>query len=136
MRDRELVVALSLLAATVHAWLAPGHFAQAGWLGAAFLASATVQTGWAMAAATGPMTPSLVRAGLAVNLACVAAWALSRTAGLPGLPVEPVGVLDVLTVGAELSLCALVIGGRRAQPAGLAFGASLLCVLASGMGAH
>lgn len=54
---------------------------------------------------------------------------------LPGLAVEPVGVLDRLTVGAELSLCGMP-AGLRARPAGLAFGASLLCVLASGMGAH
>ncbi len=130
--ERDVLVALSLLAATVHAWLAPGHFAQAWWLGAGFAASAALQTGWAIAVLNGAPP----RWGLVANLAFVAAWAVSRTTGLPGLPVEPVGVLDLLTVGAELSLCALLVLGRRAQPAGLVFAASLLCVVASGMGAH
>jgi hypothetical protein len=129
--NRDLAIGLSMLAATVHAWLAPGHFDQAWWLGAGFAGSAAVQTGWALAALSGPPP----RWGLICNLVFVAVWAVSRTVGLPGLPVEPVGVLDVLTVGAELSLCGM-LAGLRTQKAGLAFGASLLCVLASGMGAH
>lgn len=136
MIDRDLTVGLSLLAATVHAWLAPGHFEHAWWLGTGFLAAAIVQTGWAAAVLSKGLTRPLVAAGFAINLTAVGVWAVSRTAGLPGVPDEAVGVLDLLTVGAELSLCALLVAGRRAQPAGLAFGASLLCVIASGMGGH
>ena len=130
---RDVSVALSLLAATVHAWLAPGHVAQAWWLGAGFAAAAAAQTAWAIAAVHGRPP---VRTGLLINLGLVAAWLVSRTAGLPGVGVEAVGVLDVLTVGAELSLCALLVLGPRAQLAGAVSGAALLCMLASGMGAH
>lgn len=129
---RDVAVALSLLAATVHAWLAPGHVAQAWWLGTGFAVAAAAQTAWALAALSRVHVP----AGVAINLGCVAVWALSRTAGLPGLGVEPVGVLDVLTVGAELSLCGLLVLGPRVQMVSVVCGASLLCVLASGMGAH
>lgn len=133
MIARDMAVALSLLAATVHAWLAPGHFGQAWWLGAGFAAAATAQMSWAIAALSGRPHAA---AGVALNLGLVAAWLISRTSGLPGLAAEPVGVLDVATVGAELSLCALLVVGRRAQAAGAVCAAFLLSVLASGMGAH
>ena len=124
---------LSLLAATIHAGLAPDHFHHAAWLGALFVLAAAAQTAWALAALAGrgPVT-----AGVALNLACVAAWLLSRTAGLPGLGVEPVGVLDVLTAGVELSLCGLLLRARGALGSGLVFACALVCLLASGMAGH
>jgi hypothetical protein len=126
---------LSLVAGTVHAGLAPDHFGHAWWLGAGFVLAAVLQTAWTVGALHG-VDERLVAAGLLVNLGCVAAWLVSRTVGLPGLPVEPAGVLDVLTVGVELSLCALLLRLPRAQTAGLVFAASLVCVFASGMATH
>ena len=124
---------LSLAAGTVHAGLAPAHFAEAWWLGAGFVLAAAAQTAWTLVALRGVV---LVKAALVLNLGLVGAWALSRTAGLPGLAVEPVGVLDVLTVAIELSLCGLVLRLPRAQAAGLMFCAALVCVWASGMATH
>jgi hypothetical protein len=126
---------LSLLAGTMHGGLAPDHFGHAVWLGAGFVLAAVLQTAWTLAALRG-VGERLVAAGLLVNLGCVAAWLVSRTVGLPGLTVEPAGVLDVLTVGVELSLCGVLLGMARAQTAGLIFACSLVCVYASGMATH
>jgi hypothetical protein len=126
---------LSLTAATVHAGLAPEHLGHAAWLGAGFVVAAVLQTAWSLLALRG-LDGRLVAAGVLVNLALVGAWLVSRTVGLPGLAVEPAGVLDVLTVGVELALCGLLVRIPRAQTAGLAFAASLLCVFASGMATH
>ena len=133
----DVAVILSVLAATVHAWLAPSHLAHDALLGAGFVAAAVAQTAWALAARARLSSRPVVVAGLAINAALVAAWALHRTLGLPGAGTpEPVGVLDVLTVGAELSLCGLLLGSDRARQAGVVVAAALACVLASGMGAH
>lgn len=120
----------------MHAWLAPSHFSEHGLLGAGFLAAAVLQTAWALAARAG-LSPRLVAAGVAGNAVFVAAWLLQRTVGLPGAGVpEAIGVLDTLTVAAELSLWGLLLGLERARQAGVVGGAALVCVLASGMGAH
>ena len=126
---------LSLLAGTVHAGLAPDHFAHAAWLGGGFVLAAVLQTAWTAFALRG-LDGRLVAAGLLLNLGLVGGWLVSRTVGLPGLAVEPVGVLDILTVGVELALCGLLLRIPRAQTAGLVFACSLICVYASGMAIH
>ena len=120
----------------MHAWLAPGHFTHPA-LGAGFALAAVLQTVWALAAATRGLTPIVERSGAVLSAALVAAYVLQRTVGLPGTGApEAVGVLDGLTVGAELALCGLLLGSERARQAGVVIGAALVCVLASGMGAH
>jgi hypothetical protein len=126
---------LSLLAGSVHAGLAPAHFAEATWLGVAFVLAAAGQTLWAMLALSGVQRWQ-VAFGLVVNLGCVVCWAVSRTVGLPGEGLEPVGAVDLVTAAAELSLCAMLLRVPRAQTAGLISAAMLGCVLAGGLAAH
>lgn len=142
MSDRALIAAvLSLLAATVHAGLAPHHFGESAALGTAFALAAAGQTALVIAAARG-LTRRTALAGIALNVAILAAWGLSRTVGLPvgphpGTP-EPVAALDVLTALAEAGVCLLLSqrAWRWIEGAGLASGAALVCLLVSGMAVH
>jgi hypothetical protein len=135
--DPVLIAAgLSLLAGTVHAGLTPHHFAHSVVLGTGFAAAAIGQTAWTAAARHG-VSERLARAGIALNLAILVAYLVSRTVGLPWGPHEPFGVLDVLTAAVEGSLCILLLGRvRYAQTAALASSAALVCLLASGMAGH
>jgi hypothetical protein len=136
MSDRALIAAgLSLLAGCVHAGLAPVH---PGLLGVAFAFAAAGQTWCTIAYARGQVTGRPAALGIALNVAILFGWALSRTVGLPGLPVEPVGVLDVGTGLVEAGLCLLLTPRvwRHAETAGLVTGATLVCLLVSGMAVH
>ena len=75
--------------------------------GLLFLASALGQTVWAVLLLAAP-SARLLAAGAAGNLGILAAWALSRTTGLPvgpepGTP-EPIGALDIAASAFELGL--------------------------------
>jgi hypothetical protein len=140
--DEVVVAAIVVAVATgaVHAALVPSHVGESVVLAAVFLAAAGLQLGWAAAVARGGLGPGAVRTGIALNLAAAGAWLLSRTAGLPvgdhPWAPEPTGVLDVLTVWAELLLVALLAAGAAGRRAALVVAAVLVCVLVSGMGVH
>ena len=97
----------SLGAATIHALAAPPHLNVYRPLGAAFLVAAFAQAVWPALVLARRSRPLLL-AGIAGNTAVLAAWAVSRTMGLPvgpdaGVP-EPVGALDLTASLFELAL--------------------------------
>ena len=107
--------AIHLAMATSHAgeWLAEGVvFAIAGWL----------QIGLALAFAVRPSKAALVIACVA-NLLFVAAWAWTRTVGMPFGPeqgnVHETGFVDVTAAALEMAivvLCALALAMPTAPP--------------------
>jgi hypothetical protein len=102
------LAAISMLAATVHVWVAPEHLQEWWGYGIFFLATALAQ---------GICGPLLLRrparwvllAGAAGNLAVLILWLVTRTTGIPFFgphagDVEPVGFLDLLCALAEAGL--------------------------------
>ena len=87
------------------------------------MSAALAQAVWGALVLARP-SARLVAAGVAGNVAIIAAWALSRTAGLPigpdaGTP-EPVAALDAVATAFELGVVvtalALLAGGRFVRP--------------------
>ena len=114
-----LAVTGMLAAAGVHAAMIAPHLRERLLLGAFFLGCALAQLAWTARALRRP-APSWLAVGAAGNLAVVALWAVTRTAGLPlGLVPSPeaVGGWDVACVAFELvaaGACAVAAG----RPAG------------------
>lgn len=115
---RHVVALVSAASAGVHVALAPEHFDEGGpLLGGSFVVAALGTAVVALAIRDprrdrwAPLTAFLVLGGVA------AAYALSRTSGLPGLIADPEAVdpLGVLTSAAELfgAICAVVITLRK-----------------------
>ncbi|MEP6639847.1 MAG: hypothetical protein ABJC39_10900 [Chloroflexota bacterium] len=110
-RSLVLIMAgLSAGAAVIHFAAAPGHYAEIGGLAIGFVASGGFQAVWVKACLAGPSSRTMT-IGIVVNLAIVAAWAYTRTVGLPvgefaGSP-EPIGLPDGASVVFEL----LLVGG-------------------------
>ncbi len=135
--DAAMSIAIGLLLTTglVHASITPAHLAEWWALGALFAACAVAQLALGVALAVRPR-PRVLRAAIAVGVVAVAAWALSRTVGLPLAPgrllVERAGPLDVLTTLAEAITVALLAGrlDRRGLRAARGTGAVLIGVLA------
>jgi hypothetical protein len=110
----SLAATLSLLAALIHLWVAPEHFAEWWGYGAFFVAVAALQASYAVAVVRWPR-PWLLRLGILGNLALIALWIWTRTIGLPPVgpaagEVEPVGGLDVVAKLAEVGVVALLGG--------------------------
>ncbi len=110
-RSLVLIMAgLSAGAAVIHLAAAPGHFAEIGSLAFGFVASGVFQAVWVRACLAGPSSRTMA-VGIVVNLAIVAAWAYTRTVGLPigelGGSPEPIGFPDGASVLFEL----LLVGG-------------------------
>lgn len=104
-------------AAWIHALVAGEHVAGSLALGGAFVAVAVAQTAWAIALLRRP-TDRLLLLGAAGNALVVLLWAASRTVGLPGIGLQPVGVLDVLATSYELAAVgACLAAARIASPA-------------------
>lgn len=101
---------LSGVAAVVHALVAAPHFEEYAPFGALFLFAAMAQAAWSVTALVAPSS-SLLRAGVLLNTGIVAAWAFSRTTGLPVGPdawtPEPAAALDLVATIAELAVIAI-----------------------------
>jgi hypothetical protein len=111
-----LAVVSCAAAAGAHAAVGPAHFREKTVLGLFFAVAAAAQMGWSVAVAMRP-SALLLRLGVAGNLALVALWALTRTAGLPGLAPEAVGAWDLACVTWELVAalaCLHVLAGHVA----------------------
>ncbi len=140
----------TVAAAGIHAALFPPHLRERALFGAFFLGCALAQLAWSERALRRP-TPRWLALGAAGNLAVVALWAVTRTAGLPFglLPTpEAVGTWDVACAAFELVAAGACVAAARQQlgrlapwrewhaaaHAWLALTATLLVVLSIGGG--
>ena len=111
--------ALSLVAALVHLWVAPGFFEVWWGYGSFFLAAATAQGLFSVALLRWPgRVVSL--AGILGNLAMIVLYVVTRTSGVPFGPhatrAEEAGVLDMSTTAVELCVIVFLLsllGGRE-----------------------
>ncbi|HEY8543438.1 MAG TPA: hypothetical protein VIL36_00255 [Acidimicrobiales bacterium] len=109
---RWVLASFSAGAGLLHLVMAPSHLGTSAAEGAGFLVAAWLQLALAVALVVRPTRPVLV-ATVVVNAGLVAAWAVSRTAGLPfGAHAdhpESVTLVDGTCVAFELLLVALVV---------------------------
>ena len=116
-----IAAALSGGAAVIHLVAAPPHYAEIGDLASGFVAAAAFQGWWALRA-RGGLTPRLIDVGIAVNVAIVAAWAWTRSVGLPvgelaGRP-EAVGFPDAVCTAFEVLLVGVLLVARSGLDSG------------------
>jgi hypothetical protein len=99
----------SAAAATIHFAVIPPHWDEYVPFAVLFAVTGAFQLLWAVAVLVRPGR-AIVLAGAAVNLGVAAAWALSRTAGMPIGPdawtPEAVGVADVAATLFEVAVAA------------------------------
>ena len=107
-----IAAALSLGAGAVHFAVVGEHFTEFPPYGVAFAALASFQVVWAVRFLRRP-TRALAWLAVIVNAGVVVAWCCSRTIGLPFGPhagdPEPIGPLDLVATGLELSLIVVVV---------------------------
>lgn len=121
--------ALSLVAALIHLWVAPGHF-QVWWgYGSFFLAAASAQGLLAVVLLRWPgWAPCL--AGVLGNLAVVALYVVTRTSGVPFGPhatrAEEAGVLDMTATAVELATVVFLLSLLGGRARAVAVNAALL----------
>jgi hypothetical protein len=128
-------VVLSAAAGLIHLWVAPEHFHEAWLVGAFFVLAGLGQLAFAVLLARGLGTSGLL-VGVAANTGLVYLYVLSRTVSLPFLPphdaghverlpvagaagngvpvfpqssIEPVGILDMTCLLAELALIVMLV---------------------------
>ncbi|HEY8547551.1 MAG TPA: hypothetical protein VIL36_20955 [Acidimicrobiales bacterium] len=113
--EHRVLAATLVGAGAIHAAMAPSHLAESAVEGAGFVAAAFGQILLAGAVLLRP-TRRLFQGVAAVSVALLAAWAVSRTAGLPfgshSGHAESVGLVDGITVALEV--VALVVAGALA----------------------
>jgi hypothetical protein len=124
-RPMAAVAAWSALAAgLIHFIVVPEHMQESSLYGGFFVAATAAQVGLAVLLARRSAAWLLV-GNIAVQVALVSVWALTRTVGIPLGPeagmVEAVGVLDSVCVGAQLvsaAACGLLLwfGAARTLP--------------------
>jgi hypothetical protein len=136
------VAALSLLAALIHLWVMPEHFAEWWGYGTFFLVAAVAQVVYVPLLLRWPNRTLLLLLGIAGNSAIVLLYLFTRVVGIPLFgpeagEVEGVGIIDVCATSSEaaivVALGALVLWGlarERATVIGLILSAILL------VGAH
>ena len=119
-----LLVLGTLVAAVVHAWVAPEHFRESPLYGGFFLATTAAGVGYAVWVLSRPAR-WLYAAAVAANVAIVALWLTTRLIEVPVGPgageTEPFGRLDIIASTAEV-LCvvtaiALLRRSGRQMPA-------------------
>jgi FtsP/CotA-like multicopper oxidase with cupredoxin domain len=115
------VVALTLVAASMHTWVMPDHFEEWWGYGVFFLLVAVAQGLYGVALLRRP-GPFLFLLGIVGNLAVVVLYVVTRTVGIPFFGphagvVEEVGVLGLSATVMELALViALVASLKLARP--------------------
>jgi hypothetical protein len=103
-----LAAALSLLAALIHLWVTPEHLEEWWGYGAFFLIAALAQGLYGAALLRWPSRPLLLL-GIGGNLAIIALYVVTRTAGIPLFgphagEVEAVGIIDLCATTSELGI--------------------------------
>ena len=101
-----LVASLSIGAGVIHLAAASSHLELLGDLALGFYWAALFQVAFAVAFLARSGSHHLARVGVAINLALIAAWAWSRTVGLPMIPGGPeaIGLADATTVAFQVVL--------------------------------
>ncbi|MBW3618902.1 MAG: hypothetical protein KY461_01545 [Actinobacteria bacterium] len=124
-----VAVILTAAAGVLHLVAARGHVGVSGLLVAAFVAVGIAQVAVVATARRWP-APTL-EAIVAIDLAAVGAWAVSRTVGLPLVGTEAVGAADLVVVALQLLavLVAVLPYLAAARPA-LASGAVVASLVA------
>lgn len=112
---------LSIGAAAIHLAAASTHLEPLGDLALGFYWAALFQAAFALALLAHPSSRRLSRVGVGINLTLIAAWAWSRTIGLPTIPggAEPVGIADATTVAFQVLLVSMLVtrlAGRGTGP--------------------
>jgi hypothetical protein len=122
--ERWVLAGLLLGAGLIHVAMAPPHLGESAVEGTGFLVAAWLQILLAAAVVARPRRWVMV-ASVAVNVFLVAAWAVSRTAGLPvgGHPghAASVSLVDAACVALEIGavvLAGLLLTGARAPGLG------------------
>jgi hypothetical protein len=108
---RATIALASLVAGAIHFKVVPEHLEEFALFGAFFIALGAFQVLWAGAVMWKPNN-LVLWSGVLVNLATIAIWIVSRTAGLPIGPeageAEAIGVLDAVSTALE---AVVVLGG-------------------------
>jgi hypothetical protein len=111
-----IAIAASIGAGLIHLALGPEHLEELGALGLGFYLAAALQLGWAIAVVAVLAVPSsadrrlraVALAGIAMNVAILGAWVVSRTLGLPAgeMPWVPeaVGRADLICAALEVGI--------------------------------
>jgi hypothetical protein len=131
-----LLASLLVGAAAIHLVMAPSHLGEALVEGIGFVVAGWAQLGLATALVLRAQRWHLV-AAVGVNLALIATWAWSRTAGLPfgahGGHAESVSVVDGVCVGLEVAAivvaAVLLTETRLARSAGVAIVGSVAALV-------
>lgn len=118
---------LSLMAALIHLWVAPEHFAEWWGHGAFFMISAACQGLFAVMILRWPASNTVLFAGIAGNLVIVLLYVISRTWGMPFgadwilfspsvAHLEDPDLLGMLATAAELGIIAASVALLDARP--------------------
>ncbi len=104
--ETMFAASLSAGAAAIHLAAASSHLEPLGDLALGFYWAAFFQIAFAGALLAHPSSRRLATVGVAINVALIAAWAWSRTIGLPTIPSGPeaVGLTDATTVAFQIAL--------------------------------
>jgi hypothetical protein len=110
---------LSAYAAFLHDLVLPAHYREWWGYGAYFIAATAAQAFFSGALLFWPRR-SVLLAGIIGNGAMLTLYALTRVIGIPFFgpdagQVEPIGAIDLLTAGAELTLVAILVRLVRAR---------------------
>ncbi len=108
---------LLLAAAVLHLWEVDGH-GRAWWgYGVFFVSIVVVQAAYSLLLPRLGHLQGFLVAGIVGNLALIALWAWTRTVGAvpigPHRHLEPVGVIDALTMTLQLLAVILLVQGLR-----------------------
>ena len=111
------VVALALVAASMHVWAMPEHFEEWWGYGVFFLVVAVAQGAYGVAVLRRP-GPSLFLLGSAGNLAVAVLYVVTRTVGIPYFGphagvVEEVGMLGLAATVVEVTLVIALVASLR-----------------------
>jgi hypothetical protein len=112
--DQWLLAALLAGAGAIHVAMAPSHLGESAVEGAGFLVSAWAQLGLAAAVLLRKPGRALLAVTTGVSAALIAAWVVSRTAGLPfgahSGHAESVSIVDGVCVGLEAVAVLMAVG--------------------------
>jgi hypothetical protein len=112
--DQWLLAALLAGAAAIHVAMTPSHLGESAVEGAGFLVSAWVQLGLAVAVLLRRPSRLLLAAIAGASTVLIAAWVVSRTAGLPfgshSGHAESVSIVDGVCVGLEAVATLMAVG--------------------------